>query len=497
MKDREIELKLKLIDPQRYSEILEDAAFFQRQDAGQPVVTDYETIYYDTTDCRLMQHGLAYRIRKSGERFTATVKDSGSSHGGLHIRGEWNKDIADNIPDVAFFSDLPIGEVLQGIVGTDSLVPVLATVFQRTAIDWIGDDGSVIELAADIGQILSGDHQEAICEIELELKSGAVASVLRLGAALAERYPLAIEERSKFLRGLMLAGIRVPESPSYPLELKKKNALQPQLQQIFSFCLHEIMIAQTQYLATPDDPEVIHQFRIKLRQFRSLLSFFRPLLGQEEYDTVQAQLKQLGNQLSYIRELDVLAADWNQLVHTCPDILGKAAALTKVLTAERDKERAAIYEQAVQGTATATLLNIWAWVLEREWVQLPDEDLLVGDYVCQRFQKRLTAVVKGMKKIDGCDYTAIHALRIQAKKLRYVAHILAPVMQKEHKKALAYARRLQSQLGKICDAQRHIVILRDVSTKYSSRSLLYEGGIMIGFQLCLLKQAAKDLEKFE
>lgn len=42
----------------------------------------------------------------------------------------------------------------------------------------------------DNGQILSGDHQEAICEIELELKSGAVASVLRLGAALAERHPL-------------------------------------------------------------------------------------------------------------------------------------------------------------------------------------------------------------------------------------------------------------------------------------------------------------------
>lgn len=497
MNDLEIELKLKLIDPHRYHEILQDDAFFHRQDAGQPVITDYETTYYDTADCRLMQHGFAYRIRKSGEQFTATVKDSGSSHGGLHIRGEWNKDITDNTPDVAFFCDLPIGEALQDIVGGDSLIPIFATVFQRTAIDWIGDDGSVIELAADNGQILSGDHCEPICEIELELKSGHIASVLKLGAALAERYPLAVEERSKFLRGLVLAGIQTPEPSSYILELKKKNALQPEVQKIFSFCLHEIIIAQTQYLATPDDPEVIHQFRIKLRQFRSLLSFFRPLLGQEEYDTVQAQLKQLGNQLSYIRELDVLAADWNQLVHTCPDILGKAAALTKVLTAERDKERAAIYEQAVQGTATATLLNIWAWVLEREWVQLPDEDLLVGDYVCQRFQKRLTAVVKGMKKIDGCDYTAIHALRIQAKKLRYVAHILAPVMQKEHKKALAYARRLQSQLGKICDAQRHIVILRDVSTKYSSRSLLYEGGIMIGFQLCLLKQAAKDLEKFE
>lgn len=100
------------------------------------VVTDYETIYYDTTDCRLMQHGLFTGSASRGERFTATVKDSGSSHGGLHIRGEWNKDIADNIPDVAFFSDLPIGEVLQGIVGTDLLVPVLATVFQRTAIDW-------------------------------------------------------------------------------------------------------------------------------------------------------------------------------------------------------------------------------------------------------------------------------------------------------------------------------------------------------------------------
>ena len=497
MNDLEIELKLKLIDPHRFSEILQDPAFFHRQVAGAPVISEYETTYYDTVDFRLMQHGFAYRIRKSGEQFTATVKDSGSSHGGLHIRGEWNQDIADNTPDVALFRDLPIGAALQDAVGVDSLVPVFATVFQRTAIEWIGEDGSVIEIAADNGQILSGDRQEAICEIELELKSGNVASVLKLGAALAERYPLAVEARSKFLRGLMLAGIRAPEPQSYPLELKKKNALQGEVQKIFSFCLHEIIMAQTQYLATPDSPEVIHQLRIKLRQFRSLLSFFQPLLGQNEYDTVQAQLKQLADQLSYIRELDVLSAAWNHLVQTCPKTIGKAAALTKVLTAEREKERASIYQQAVQGTATATLLAIWVWIVERERAQLPGEDYVLGDYISQRFQKRLTAVAKGLKKADDGDYIAIHELRIQAKKLRYVAHILAPVMHKEHKKTLIYAKKLQSQLGKICDAQRNIAILRDVSTKYSSRSLLYEGGIMIGFQLCLLKQAAKDLEKFE
>jgi inorganic triphosphatase YgiF len=54
----------------------------------------------------------------------------------------------------------------------------------------IQEGKSEIEIALDRGEVKAGEHQEPICELELELLAGETADLLRLRASFAgERRP--------------------------------------------------------------------------------------------------------------------------------------------------------------------------------------------------------------------------------------------------------------------------------------------------------------------
>jgi inorganic triphosphatase YgiF len=111
------------------------------------------------------------------------------------------------VASVEPFLSTPIGEKLRELVGEDKLDLLFITRFERRTLLLKTADGSLIEAAADRGEIIAGDQREPILELELEIKDGTAAALLDLGATLAEQYPLLLEPRSKYYRGLLLAGI--------------------------------------------------------------------------------------------------------------------------------------------------------------------------------------------------------------------------------------------------------------------------------------------------
>lgn len=204
---QEIELKLQVIEADKWPEILQWDVFGDAKIPGSAKQECLEARYYDTVDGKLRQAGLAYRIRRENEKWVATIKGGGSSEGGLHSRLEVNELVGGPEPDLSVFSGHGI---LQQALTPDPLHALLITRFTRDMLV-IDSHGSSIEVAADRGEIIAGDKQSAISEIELELKTGSTAELLLAGAKLAERFALVLEPRSKFARGLMLAGQAVSE----------------------------------------------------------------------------------------------------------------------------------------------------------------------------------------------------------------------------------------------------------------------------------------------
>ena len=203
----EIEMKYLVRDREQADEILNDDIVKTVEDEGSFETIDMYAIYYDTTDRRLTDAGIALRIRREGEYYVATMKDKGNSIEGMHKRKEINVRLSDekmiNEPDVTIFSESDAYEQLLEIAGTGKLVPVLSMIFERREVRV--DTGDAISmLSFDDGEIKAAGKTLPIMEMEIELYSGSVEALKEYGKKIAEKFGLVAEDRSKFARGYSL-----------------------------------------------------------------------------------------------------------------------------------------------------------------------------------------------------------------------------------------------------------------------------------------------------
>lgn len=158
-----------------------------------------ETVYYDTPDRKLSHARYTLRRRMENGVSVCTVKTPAEGQG----RGEWEVE-CDRIEEAVLELCKPGGPVeLMGWV-RNGLEPICGARFTRL-IKTLEIPGAVVELALDSGVLLGGKRQEALCEVEVELKAGSEKAAEAYGAALAERFGLEIEKKSKFCRALALA----------------------------------------------------------------------------------------------------------------------------------------------------------------------------------------------------------------------------------------------------------------------------------------------------
>lgn len=494
---QEIELKLALINEADYSLIINDPHIFGSAQVEKTNADNYSNTYFDTSDGALYQSRLSYRIRKTAQGYTATIKGLGSQRGGLSVRSEWNVSIPGEKPAIEPFESIMDGHEfgqLARIIGDRELLPIFRSDFQRMTVDLRSENGSLVEFAADKGWIIAGKGRLPIGEVELELKDGSPADLLKLGAQLAARYPLRVEERSKFARGLQLLGYTINEQTALP-RMDKASPVGEVMQTMLTYCLQDIMARQEIFLAAPDDPESIHQIRVKIRLLRSLLSFFKPLLNEEEYTKTAAGLRDLSGQLGRIRQLDVLRDEWQSLQQAYPDVVTGARSLEQRLKAERDTEKKAVYEQIAAGQATPQLLEIWTYFEQRPWMQHPDANLPLKQYTDQRLKKWARDIDKGFRAADYEDVRALHPLRIKTKKLRYVLQSLEPVLSRKYRTRMPQLKEWQDKLGTICDAHCDVDLTRQLCEGRKSSTLQFQSGVLTGFLLCRADAISESLRE--
>ncbi|SPJ33812.1 CYTH domain-containing protein [Kushneria phyllosphaerae] len=215
-------------------------------------------VYYDTPGRALEQYRVALRLRGDGQRFVQTVKTAGHGHGGLHTRGEWEIPRDAESLDTDWLAGLGVTPFEQDDV-RQSLQPVYRTDFQRT--QWLLEhEGSRIELALDIGEIIVGEHRVAIHEIELELKGGREDALWSLAEQLAGQCALRPANASKAARAVSLREQQwtLPpcalDMPEQCLEraILALDAFQDSQQPSFLYDARQTLLNLTRH----DDPEV-------------------------------------------------------------------------------------------------------------------------------------------------------------------------------------------------------------------------------------------------
>ena len=155
------------------------------------------TTYYDAPDGGLSAKKWMLRHRLENDAHICTLKTPAGD-----ARGEWEVEaehVLEAVPKLC-----KLGAPAQLIMLTrDGLVPVCGAQFTRRAYTITLPEGTV-EVALDEGILYAGDRSQPLCEVEVELKSGAVEAVDRFAAELAADFGLQRLEKSKFKRALSL-----------------------------------------------------------------------------------------------------------------------------------------------------------------------------------------------------------------------------------------------------------------------------------------------------
>ncbi len=454
----EIELKLAL-SPQ-------DVAAFRKAAplAGtRPRRRKRTSIYYDTPDCDLEKGGMALRLRKSGRQWTQTLKGGASGRGGLHERAEWETHRPDATIDLTALQGTALDAVAKDPGVGERLRPAFTVEFERETWDVEPAPGTRVEVALDRGTAHAGERADRVCEVEIELLAGEREAAFDFARALAAQVALRPSPVTKAQRGYrLLRGD--PLSPAKAQRVSLDPACAPAVaaRAIVAASLDQLQANEEGALAT-SDPEFVHQARVGQRRMRSALRIFRDVLP-EDAARWRDELAEVARTLGEARDWDVFATE---TLPPLAEAYGKGAltpTLARRASARRRLARDAA-RSALHSTAYSRLmLDISAWLAAAPATTSAAPGESARDFAARLIRKRHKRLVADASDLAKRSAGERHAVRIDAKRLRYAVDGFASLFrEKRVARYLEDLAALQDLLGASNDASTATRLLAGLS----------------------------------
>lgn len=450
----EIELKLAL-HPRHTARIRRHPLLSKITPEQHPLLS----IYFDTPKFDLMRRGVALRVRRVDDQWIQTVKAETQSVGALTSRPEWEMVITDsNHPD---FSILPQAalDLLTGIK-LKHIAPVFTTEFRRTT--WqISNDTAQAEVALDSGKIYAGEAYRNICEVEIELKSGASAFLFEVATQLLQQAPLHIEPRSKAERGYILSGaVRPAPTKAIPPAIAKHQTAGEAWHAILQAALVQLVANVPGFLEHAHNIEYLHQLRVALRRLRTGVLLAKSL--KQVPPAWNQSLRELMQVLNPARDWDVFQ---QEILPKTLKVFGESSANALIEDAALIliQDAAAHARQRAQALLLKPVFTQLVLDIGRSLLIAPIDGQQVRDVktwaemVLDRRWRILRQRCHGFAKLDPAER---HMARIAAKKMRYAADAFAPLYGKRANRFITTLAALQDELGYSNDLRIAMQLLR-------------------------------------
>ena len=442
----ETELKLR-ITPENLARLRRHALFRTHQ-ITPPVTHHLHNIYYDTPKLDLHKGRMALRLRRVGGRWLQTLKGGGQVMGGLHQRNEWEAPVPSAKLDFSVFEAAVLDENLPHPL-RKHLKPVFVTDFHRTSrmLQW---QGAQIEVCMDHGEVKTAERGTPISEVELELKSGDPQQLFALALTLLDIVPFELEGISKAEQGfrLLTGYIASPVKAKAP-ELCAEDSVAAVLQTLIWSCLLHLQQNLHGALHTAD-PEYLHQMRVAIRRLRVVLRITEKLHADPELSALREALAACGIGLGKIRDWDVFIAA-QEVRQAQMHLPGFEALLAHSVTA-RDVCYADLRGDKQQRALQRLMLRFAIWMNSPYWQQVTLHK--VTDYAIRHLHRLMKRYRLASQHLDELDAAGLHALRIQAKKLRYSAEFFASLFEMQKAKSfMAALSEVQEVLGNMNDGE--------------------------------------------
>jgi CHAD domain-containing protein len=401
-----------------------------------------ETVHYDTPDLRLARWGLSLRHRR-GEGWTLELPAAASLQ--PTRRRELRFEGSPRRPPAA-----ALGLVRAYLRGAE-IRPAASLSTLRRRVTLAGSDGQELaEVIDDEVSVLEGRRVASrFREVEIEVRAGGEALLPALLARLQEAGAFPADGVPAHLRALGPASQEPPELAAVDLPPNPTGADVVRAafsKGVSSILKHDIGIR------IGGDPEDVHQARVATRRLRSNLRTFQPLLEEEWATSLRDELGWLADQLGSVRDAEVLRDRLREeIARLRADDARPAAALVRDLeedvVRERDKLLATMSEERYVG-----LLDRLVEAAERP-VVTEEASLPAAEVLSPQVRKPWRKLRQAVRDLGPePEDQQLHRCRILAKRVRYAAEVMAPVVGPDAERFAKAAAGLQTVLGEHQDA---------------------------------------------
>jgi inorganic triphosphatase YgiF len=478
-----------------------------------PTRKTLNSVYFDSADLFLHNHGFSLRVRHIGDKRVQTIKTANGS--GFLERSEWEQPIEGDQPDLSRVTDAALGPILTDEV-RDALKPVFETRIERTAYHLNGNDADIV-VAIDEGQIVATDSSCPVSEIELELKHGNPAELFKIARAICNIVPAQIDVKSKSERGYdLIERTQVAAERACDPELKAGMSTGRAFTLIGRACLRHLVANEP--ATQRRDAEALHQMRVALRRLRAAISLFSDVVRDDRINTIKTELRWLAREFGPARDLDSFVIEVLKPLRKQHANEPGLASIRKLLARKRLKSHRRVQEAVQSAQFHALILDTAEWVEAGPWSMSEDplmrslREMPIEIYAAERLSQRRKKIRQRGAQIGDLSPEQLHGLRIQVKKARYAAEFFSGVYQgkksaKRRKRLLSSLTQLQNYLGGINDIVTHKALFADIIaspgrglTAEQNRHRAFAAGLVIGHQQAqiqqLLDRARKAYSRF-
>jgi triphosphatase len=297
------------------------------------------------------------------------------------------------------------------------------------------------------GRIEAAGARQRIQRLVLE---GEPAEILALAAEWAVDQPFLPAPHGLAEAALALAESRPPRPRrSGPPSLAGAETVEGAFLTALAH-LQDVLLAETPGCRPGLGPRGVHQSRVAIRRMRSLLKLFRPVVDGPGWREWDAQLRDLAQALGAARDWDVF------LLGIGPGTLAALDGDARIrrLLAAAGRERDAAY--AALGAfleSAAFRRTIWLGLQLAVIRPALGAEQPLAPFAAELLRKRWRRLKHAGAAMEELDSTALHEMRLDAKRLRYAAEPFAALWP--GRAAKRFTRRLadlQEALGLANDA---------------------------------------------
>jgi len=436
-----------------------------------PVITEEGPVvrrtYYDTFDWRIHEAGGSFEVERAAWAWR--------TRGGSVPFGRQ----AGKPP--AFALDLPEGEMraaLGKVTEMRRLMPRV-TVRKRGRVVRVLDDEekTVARVAVESGMAsLPGEAEERSLPGRLTVLPvrGYVREFRAVTAFLEDRFPLSPDNVGELDVALAAVGRKAGDySSKVVLDLDEDRPAADAMRLIHRSLL-VTMMRNEEGTRADTDSEFLHDFRVSIRRTRSALTQVKDVFAEEDFLRFKEEFSWLGTATGPVRDLDVWLLKFDRYRRSMPEAAAaNLGALEEFLTAEQRREQRKL-SRVLTSKRYRRLIEDWKLFLARP---TPVEDAPphalrpIREVASERIHKIFRRVLKrGAKIEESTPGEALHRVRIDGKKLRYLMEFFRSLYDPEEIGALIRAlKQLQDVLGDFNDYEVQQASLKDFAARMASK----------------------------